>query len=156
MVYFIADTHFGHNNIIKSCNRPFAESEEMDAALVRNWNSRVQSCDDVYILGDLIFRSDKHAEKYLDALRGRKHLLVGNHDKYWMRNTDASRYFESVEQIQKINFDGITAVLCHYPILEWDGYYSGSYMIFGHIHNSLPVYHAWRKTPDFSHGDISH
>ena len=57
MVYFIADMHLGHDNIIRLCGRPFKYVEDMDAAIINNWNSRVKDEDTVYILGDIAFKS---------------------------------------------------------------------------------------------------
>lgn len=54
MVYFTSDLHLGHENVIKLCNRPFDSIEEMDEALIRNWNRKVTNGDTVYVLGDLI------------------------------------------------------------------------------------------------------
>lgn len=39
--YLIADTHFGDEAILRYENRPFESVEEMDTALIRNWNSTV-------------------------------------------------------------------------------------------------------------------
>ncbi len=47
MNYYIADTHFGHNNILRLSNRPFNTVEEMDKVIIDNWNSRVTDNDDV-------------------------------------------------------------------------------------------------------------
>jgi len=81
MTYFTADQHFGHANIIKLCNRPFSDVQEMDEALITNWNRRVTNGDTIYIIGDLFFRNSVPAEEYLKRLKGRKHLILGNHDK---------------------------------------------------------------------------
>lgn len=56
MIYFTADTHFGHENIIRFCNRPFPDLETMNETLIENWNQRVCSNDTIYIIGDLFFR----------------------------------------------------------------------------------------------------
>ena len=50
MIYFTADTHFGHENVIRFCGRPYATAAEMDEALIENWNSRVKGNDTVLIL----------------------------------------------------------------------------------------------------------
>lgn len=50
MMFFTSDLHLGHRNIIRLCNRPFATIEEMDEALIRNWNAKVTNGDTIYIL----------------------------------------------------------------------------------------------------------
>ena len=69
MVFFTADTHFGHRNVIRFCDRPFETIEEMDETLIRNWNARVTGRDSVYILGDLFFRCED-PEAILSRLHG--------------------------------------------------------------------------------------
>ena len=56
MFYYIADPHFGHENILKMCGRPFDTIEEMNEAMIAAWNERVTGNDTVFILGDLFFR----------------------------------------------------------------------------------------------------
>ena len=136
MIYYIADLHFGHSNIIKLCGRPYADAYEMDCAMVDNWNSVVDVTDDVYIVGDFCFGSKRPVTEYLYQLKGRKHLIVGNHDKVIMKDPDALSCFETVFQMQTIRDNGRKIFLCHYPVAEWPGYYHGMIHFYGHIHNN--------------------
>ena len=136
MIYYTADLHLGHANVIRHCGRPFANADEMDAALLRNWNDRVHNNDTVYIVGDFLFRAKRPAEDYLGELKGRKHLLIGNHDKYWMKKVDLTQWFESVSPMLSVTDNGRSATLCHYPMMTWPGISKGSYMIYAHIHDN--------------------
>lgn len=55
MIYYTADLHLGHANVLRHDGRPFASVEEMDQDLMENWNRRVTDRDRIYIGGDLIF-----------------------------------------------------------------------------------------------------
>ena len=133
MIYFTADTHFGHENVIRFCCRPYATAAEMDEALIDNWNSRVKGNDTVFVLGDMFFRSD-NAGEILRRLKGKKRLLVGNHDGSWMTKVDVSRYFASNDLMLELSDGRHALTLCHYPLLTWK-HAKKSYMIHGHIHN---------------------
>lgn len=78
-IWVISDTHFGHANIIKYCNRPFANPLEMDEAIIENWNKVVKDEDIVYHLGDVYF-GKKNPSNWMHRLKGRKRLILGNHD----------------------------------------------------------------------------
>lgn len=71
MIYFTADTHFGHENVIRFCDRPFSSANEMDEAMIANWNARVKGDDTVYVLGDMFFRST-NAETIFAATQGKE------------------------------------------------------------------------------------
>jgi calcineurin-like phosphoesterase family protein len=133
MIYYIADTHFGHENVIGFCNRPFADIEEMNRVMVANWNERVKGNDTVYVLGDMFFRC-KDPESILRQLKGKKRLLVGNHDGSWMTMLDVMQYFESVDSLLETAGSDCGLTLCHYPLLTWR-HQKKTYMIHGHIHN---------------------
>ena len=135
MTFFTSDQHFGHFNIIRLCQRPFATAEEMDAAMLAKWNARVGDDDTVSVLGVLFFRSAT-VEPILGALRGRKHLVVGNHDHSWMGRVRMGDYFESVQTVAEISVEGRIMTLCHYPMLSYPQARRG-YMVYGHIHNNV-------------------
>ncbi len=87
----------------------------------------------MFILGDLLFRSD-NAGEILRCLKGKKRLLIGNHDGSWMTKVDVSRYFASVDLMLELSDGRHALTLCHYPLLTWK-HAKKSYMIHGHIHN---------------------
>jgi len=85
--WLTSDTHFGHENIIRYCGRPFKSLKEMDETLVKNWNSRVSKGDTVYFLGDFCFKKSTEApnanafEYYREQLNGNIVFIGGNHDR---------------------------------------------------------------------------
>ena len=135
MIFFTADLHLGHENVIAHCNRPFANVEIMDQELISNWNQRVRENDTVYIVGDFCFRNKRPAEEYLGALNGHKHLIIGNHDRGWLSTVD-SAFLDSISHMLVIRENGVLITMCHYPLMTWQGASHGSLMVFGHIHNN--------------------
>ncbi len=133
MIYYIADLHLGHEKVIQFSERPFSSLEEMDRMLIANWRAVVRPEDEVYILGDLIYKSD-NPEKYLKQLTGRLHLIKGNHDTY-IKKPECQKYFESVDDTKQIADNGRRVFMSHYPHAEWPGYYRNAIHLFGHIHN---------------------
>lgn len=133
MYYYVADPHFGHENILKLCQRPFGSIEDMNQALIAAWNERITGNDTVFILGDLFYRC-ADPEPILQQLKGRKRLIIGNHDSSWMDKVELSKYFVSVDPFLEIT-DGVRGItLCHYPLLTWK-HKLRTFMVHGHIHN---------------------
>ena len=135
MIFFTSDLHLGHENCIRLCNRPFSSIEEMDETLIENWNRKVTGKDTVYILGDLIYRNQKPPEEYLRRLRGKKHLILGNHDRGWIRSCQTEQFFESVNNLLYVADGKRQYTLCHYPMMSWP-HIMRCYMVFGHIHGN--------------------
>jgi len=80
VIWFTSDQHMWHANILKyNPNRAYATVEEMNEAIVRNWNSVVKQGDTVYCLGDFSF-APRSIELYSRRLQGIKKLVPGNHD----------------------------------------------------------------------------
>ena len=129
MIYFIADTHFNHANIIKYCNRPFKNTDEMNEYIIRRWNSVVKEADTVYHLGDVGFGSLQEVKSLVERLNGRKILLRGNHDFKIGVNTWKEIGFLEVYK-KKIILDNL--LLTHAPTEEVE---ENQINIFGHIHD---------------------
>ncbi|MFH6639334.1 metallophosphoesterase [Streptococcus suis] len=141
MIYFIADTHFYHENVIEFCNRPFINAEDMNRKLINNWNQVVTENDEVYILGDFLFRGNaKQANEILKSLKGKKFLVKGNHEHYLDSPDFDKSLFEWVKDYHTLNYHKRKFVLFHYPILEWEGYFHDSIHLYGHVHNNRTDY----------------
>lgn len=133
-IWFTADTHFGHRNILKYTGRKFATVEDMDAQLIENWNARIQLNDTVYHLGDFALRQNTPQIATLFAqLHGKKHLIIGNHDdKYVLRLP-----WHSQAAYADIKIDNTHVVLFHYAIVGWNRQRYGTIHLHGHHHGTL-------------------
>lgn len=135
MIYFTSDLHFYHDNIIKYCNRPFENSDVMNQKLVQNWNKTVNANDEVYILGDFTLKGAELANESLAQLKGRKNLIIGNHDNFITQTRFETHLFEKIKDYHKIKYNNEVFILSHYPFLEWDMSRRGSIHLHGHQHN---------------------
>ena len=93
-LWLTSDLHFGHENIIRYCDRPFADVDEMDAELVRRWNERVAPDDVVWVLGDVALGPIHRSLGLVAELAGDKRLVSGNHDRCWPGNKHPERWME--------------------------------------------------------------
>lgn len=138
-VFFVADSHFGHENAIKYCSRPFANVEEMDDALIALWNGKVGKNATVYHLGDFAFvNKPAQVEAYLQRLNGHKVLIMGGHDR--KKVISKVRGFQHVtEPLQdyQLKIDGMHLHLSHTPRLTWEKQHYGAVHLFGHCHGML-------------------
>ena len=132
MIYYIGDTHFGDKRVMELAGRPYSSVQEMNNDIADKWNRRVGETDTVYILGDFAF--DDVAAQVVDNLRGKKILLLGNHDE--VLSLETLRKFADVKTIETIFDDGRSVCLCHYPLLSYNRSVYGGYHVFGHIHNN--------------------
>lgn len=141
-LFFTSDLHFGHSNVIKFCNRPFADTKEMGLKLVENWNSVVTNEDYAFILGDVFwFNHGSDMKKIFSKLNGKHiYILNGNHD-------DFSSYLEKYKQdrVTILDCDEVTLFvkglhikeyyLSHCPMMTWPHRDKGVPNFFGHIHS---------------------
>lgn len=135
MNYYIADTHFGHANIIRFDERPFKDTLEMEQTLIKNWNERVTKDDVVYILGDFCWGTEKDWLRILDKLNGAKVLIKGNHD---LKNPSATlkSKFRQICDYKEITDHRRRIIMSHYPLMFYRASYGDDVWHFcGHTHN---------------------
>jgi len=127
--WFTADTHFGHTNIIKFCNRPFSTIHRMNEVLTKNWNSRIKEDDLVIFLGDFAYREKSNVKAYLRNLNGHISFIRGNHDN---NNSLDTRVYSLV-----IEFPNSEDVFCVHKPEDFNSNYKIN--LVGHIHNKWKV-----------------
>lgn len=136
MIWFTSDQHYGHSNIIRFCNRPFEDVDHMTEVLVQKHNSLVLPGEDVYHLGDLSFQLD--AEKYVNRLNGKHHLILGNHDHNTFHKRKRPGVYTSISDTKQLKWNGYTFFLSHYSHRVWPKSHFGAFHLYGHSHGTLP------------------
>ncbi|MBD3190523.1 MAG: phosphoesterase [Candidatus Heimdallarchaeota archaeon] len=137
MIWFSADCHLSHKNIIKYCNRPFKDVDEMDKTILNNFKRTIRPKDTLYFLGDLTFNKNA-AYLFFAALTDVEiHFILGNHDSSKIRKI-AEEYCQSVSRLKEIKIKGISITLCHYAMRVWNASHYNSWQLYGHSHGTLP------------------
>jgi len=136
--WFTSDYHLGHANIIKYCERPFKDIEEMNKVIIRNHNSRVKPEDVVFHIGDFCFKNTEggkegegaldRAEHYLKQLNGRFVFIQGNHDS----NNSLKTCIQNVT----IKLGGENIFLTHIPE---DFNHNFKLNLVGHVHQAWKI-----------------
>lgn len=158
-IFFTADSHFGHENIMEFTKRPFNSIQEHDEALIDNINKVAGKRDFLYHLGDFCFGPTGRqqvifAKEILSKIRCKNiHLILGNHDPRSRRGQpreDFAALFNSCMQYHIARIpkalvleDMLEApkqrvILNHYAIRSWEGMHRGTYHLYGHSHATLP------------------
>jgi calcineurin-like phosphoesterase family protein len=129
--FLISDTHFGHLGVTKFLRedgtklRPWDSVEEMDEAMIENWNKVVTHNDKVYHLGDVVI--NRKALHTLYRLNGTKVLIKGNHDLF--RLDEYTPHFKDIRAYHVLDQFLLAHIPVHPESLErW------SAQIHGHLH----------------------
>ncbi len=145
MRYYIADCHFFHGalNQVMDC-RGFANVEEMNEYMIRQWNRKVRPNDEVVILGDFSWGKAEETNRLLEKLHGRLYLIEGNHDHYLTNSEFNRNRFVWIKPYEEMRDQGRKVVLSHYPIMCYNGQYRldekgnpKTYMLYGHVHDTF-------------------
>lgn len=162
-IWFTADLHLGHKNIVRGCSewtntkecRNFDTLAEHDNEIIGNINKYVKEEDILYIIGDFSMGGRENVKKYRNLINCKTiHLIEGNHDTFIIKNaqfadgTFAHDLFTSVnnlliKKIGKTNF-----VMCHYAFRSWPNGSRGCIMLHGHNHDNLPPYEKLMQIAD--------
>lgn len=130
--YIISDTHFNHSNIIKYCNRPFKDVNDMNESIINNWNSIVKKEDIVYHLGDFFLGSKFELKDIVSRLNGQIYLIKGNLDRLTTKSYEDSGII--VLKGAPIILDEYKVMLSHKPLP--DSMIKAGYInVHGHIHD---------------------
>lgn len=139
--WFTSDVHFFHKNIIKYCNRPFLSVEDMNEALINNWNAVVAPEDNVYSLGDFAMGKIGKIKEVISQLNGNLYMITGNHDEEIIKNSESlikEGFVKEITPYKEINVNGQFICLFHYGCRVWNKSHRGSWLLYGHSHDSLP------------------
>ncbi len=158
--WWTSDQHYGHENIIRYCDRPFANADEMNEEMVERWNDVVADSDEVWMLGDLVMNQlPKRLEDHVARLKGRKILVPGNHDACWQHHPKGPKQKGAYYQIggiakilddpEPVSLAGVEVTISHFPYRN-DSHYDqryqqhrpedrGGWLLHGHIHEK------WRQ-----------
>lgn len=135
--WFISDHHFWHENILKFKDdndnfiRPFQTLNTMHEYMIDRWNSVVKDNDYVYHLGDVTFRYDGGLSNIMSQLKGRKRLIIGNHDR--LKGTKLMNWFEKVELWKGFAEHDFT---CSHMPLRLQSLRDGHFNVHGHTHQN--------------------
>jgi calcineurin-like phosphoesterase family protein len=140
MIHFTSDLHINHANVIKYSQRPYSSVEEMNEAIVNEWNRVVKPTDTVYNLGDFAFMPYEAFKKILYRFNGIIHLILGNHDKMIIQHREdllKQGKIRSIQHYLELKTEGQFIVLFHFALRTWNRKHYDSIHLFGHSHNAL-------------------
>jgi len=131
MYFFTSDEHYYHSNIIKYCNRPFADVQEMNDFIISQNNAVVKNGDTVIHCGDT-YLGNIHSnafDRIIAKLNGGHIFINGSHDRW------KSDHFQRHYGYMEFEIEGQIIVCSHYPMLSWPKSHYGSWHLFGHWHS---------------------
>jgi calcineurin-like phosphoesterase family protein len=151
---YTADQHLFHESMLTwfPDTRPFSSVKDMNDYIVEQHNARAEKGTDVYIIGDLAVKGDdREVRKCFDAMKGSKHLIMGNHDNGLIMGLRWS----TVRPWHTVKDNGRRIYLQHVPATSWPGIHNGTFHFYGHTHGKLPSHgksidvgvDSWGLTP---------
>lgn len=142
--FFTSDWHFGDKNIIKNCNRPYSDMDEMHAALIDIWNAKVSDNSTVVNMGDFAFWGPSKFSELGDVLmqlKGNMLFVPGNHDRLNLWHNTLEEFPELADRVRilppvadfRVGKQHIVG--CHYAMMIWNKQHYGAWHLYGHSHD---------------------
>ena len=154
-IWITSDTHYGHSNLCRGVTnwrlpdgsipikqtRDFPTVEKMNESIVKNINDIVGQDDVLIHLGDWSFGGFDNITLFRNRIICKEiHLTFGNHDHHIERNRgDCQSLFTTVNDFLRVEYQGETIEMMHYPITSWNNLSRGRIHLHGHTH--LPNNH---------------
>lgn len=138
--YYIGDCHWGHSNILRhdannGC-RTFSSIEEHDNLIIENINKVVTPQDNIYFVGDVSWYKPKETAELIEKINCKNRSLIrGNHDQ-WIKDGKCKKLFQGIYDIKQIEDNGKQVILCHFPIMMWNGQHRGVIHLYSHLHKT--------------------
>ena len=135
-IFITSDLHFNHDKDFIWKKRGFSNVNEMNEAIVNNWNQTVSDDDIVYLLGDVAMGSDLQANlRLINRLKGKKYLAYGNHDtEARLKAFKTNRFFEDIQMGYRLRYKKHMFILTHYPTITANGDDLRVINLYGHTH----------------------
>lgn len=121
MKYFTADLHLAHPSV--ATKRDY-EVYTHDRMIINKINARVGKDDELYILGDISSGTADSLRVALSELNDlyvpakRRHLILGNHENFKVRDSNLSLFQEQfgyIETISIVKIHGTEFIISHLP-----------------------------------------
>lgn len=152
-LFVISDLHFSHEKVLQFCprKRPFSSVEEMNEALIDNWNKTVNKRDTIIVLGDVSFaKTWEETASLLSRLRGNKKLVLGNHDLRIPHHLWTTEFKEVMPMAIR---DGM--ILTHIPVHSSQLEHRWSHNVHGHLHDKVVMDDGHLYKPDIRYINVS-
>ena len=141
-IWLIADTHFGHRNMVKLCERP----DDFEARILHAWKRIVAPTDTVIHLGDVCLCGAQEEKRWMatikEELSGIKILVKGNHDKRAFTWYEANGFALCVDKLVRV-VNGRRCLFTHAPVvMDTAQKYECALNVHGHLHTNayLPIF----------------
>jgi len=151
-IFFTADWHNLHYNILRYCNRPFKNEYEQQQCLLDNHNSIVRTKDTVYYLGDIAMTKEG-AITALSKMNGQKIFILGNHDFRFINTI--KEYCKEVHNLHDIRIGQQKITLCHYAMRVWNCSHHGAWELYAHClddETEILTDNGWKKRSELLYG----